>query len=122
MTYLPPSPKACEQNPCGINAICKERNNAASCVCQNGYFGDPYVSCNLECLMNSHCSLMEACINNKCVDPCKDLCTHPNSKCSVTNHIAVCQCKEGYTGSNPFERCTPIPSKNSIFGPSNFSF
>jgi hypothetical protein len=108
--YLPPTSKACERNPCGINAICRERDHAAACICKPGYFGDPYVSCQLECLMNSHCALTQACVRNKCVNPCNDMCTDGNSECSVINHRVSCSCKQGYTG-NPFDRCTPIPSK-----------
>jgi hypothetical protein len=33
----------CKPSPCGSNAVCKQHQMAASCVCQHGYFGYPYV-------------------------------------------------------------------------------
>lgn len=31
---------------CGINAVCTVRNHAPNCFCDNGYTGNPSVSCN----------------------------------------------------------------------------
>lgn len=48
-TPPPPDPKIedkrnpCYQSPCGMNAECKERGEAAACVCYPEYFGDPHV-------------------------------------------------------------------------------
>ena len=113
VTYLPATTGPCEKRPCGQNAICKERNNAASCTCIPDYFGDPYVSCQPECLTNSECSLNTACINNKCKNPCIGACSPINAECYVASHKASCNCKHGFTG-DPFNRCTPLPSKNQF--------
>ena len=50
-----PSDKACInrkcQDPCpglcGVNAYCRVRNHVPICVCNQGYIGDPFSSCNL---------------------------------------------------------------------------
>lgn len=112
VTYLPPPPKPCEGDPCGLNAICREQNGVGSCVCKPDYYGDPYTSCQPECLTNSECPLTKACMNTKCVNPCVGACSSVNAECYVVSHKAMCSCKQGFTG-DPFDRCSPIPSKRN---------
>lgn len=95
--------RPCSPNPCGLNAICQERNNAGSCSCLVGYFGNPYEGCRPECVVNSDCSENLACVNNKCQDPCTGLCG-TNARCHVLNHIPNCACITGYTG-DPYDNC-----------------
>lgn len=102
-------PHPCNPSPCGANAICKERNGAGSCSCIPEYFGDPYVECRPECVMNSECPMNRACSNNKCVDPCPGLCGQ-RALCQVANHNPTCYCVDGHIG-DPFVRCNPPPSK-----------
>ena len=73
------------------------------------YFGDPYVACRPECVVNSDCPSNKACQNMHCVDPCPGICG-VNAICSVLNHIPTCTCYEGYIG-DPFTACRrkPIP-------------
>lgn len=97
--------RPCLPNPCGTNAVCQERNVAASCVCVSGYIGNPYEGCRPECLLHSDCQQNLACINNKCQDPCLGFCG-ANSDCQTVNHIPKCNCMPGYDG-NAYERCTP---------------
>lgn len=103
VTYLPPDETPCARNPCGINAQCKELNGAGSCSCIPNYYGDPYVQCRPECMMNNECPMHKACINMKCRDPCPGVCGS-NAVCSVVNHSPICTCINGYKG-NPFESC-----------------
>lgn len=107
VTYLPPDETACTRNPCGVNAVCKELNNAGSCTCIPNYYGDPYISCRPECVMNSECPSDKACINTKCRDPCPGVCGS-NALCSVINHSPSCHCLEGFRG-NAFESCSRVP-------------
>lgn len=102
-------PRPCDPNPCGTNAQCKSQNGAINCVCPSGYVGDPYSSCRPECLLNTDCPRDQSCSRNKCVDPCPGTCGI-NADCRVTNHVAVCSCKESYTG-DPYGSCRPIPAQ-----------
>lgn len=87
--------------------MCREREGAGACICQEGYLGNPYESCRPECTINSDCPSNQACINSKCKDPCPGTCA-PNADCAVINHLPVCSCKPEFTG-NPFQYCNLIP-------------
>ena len=111
----PPTPTVpvdpCTPSPCGVNALCTNRNGAASCRCLENYFGDPYQACQPECLVNNDCTATTACRNLHCIDPCPGLCG-VNAGCKVINHIPTCTCLEGYEG-DPFSSCRLRPiSKN----------
>lgn len=93
----------CSPSPCGVNAECKERQNAGSCTCIEGYIGNPYEGCRPECVVNTDCSSNRACLNNKCVDPCPGSCGS-NAICQVVSHAPICTCIPGYTG-DPFKYC-----------------
>ena len=93
----------CNPSPCGINADCTERNNAASCRCIADYIGNPYIECKPECVVNAECPRDKACVSQKCRDPCPGVCG-ANAYCTATNHNAVCQCDPGFTG-NAFIAC-----------------
>lgn len=115
--YYNDTVQPCSPSPCGPNSICHEKNNVGSCVCIEGYFGDPYLGCRPECVINSDCPFNKACFDNKCKDPCLGNCGI-NAQCTVVNHIPNCVCFESYTG-NPIEVCYETPlvdeSKKSIF-------
>lgn len=93
----------CDPSPCGINAECSERNGAGSCRCVESYVGNPYEGCRPECVINSDCASMLACIQNKCKDPCPGICA-PNGICQVVNHLPSCYCPPGLTG-NAYTYC-----------------
>jgi len=105
--YEPVAP--CSPSPCGANAVCRERNGAGACTCLEQYFGDPYVGCRPECVMNEDCPYDRACAGNKCRDPCPGTCGL-NADCRVMHHNPVCMCRPGYTG-DPLGACRPVPSK-----------
>lgn len=110
---VPSQPVApCLPNPCGPNAVCQERNNAGSCTCVTGYFGNPYEGCRPECVLNSDCPENLACINNRCQDPCPGLCGI-NAQCQMINHIPNCACTSGYVG-DPHDRCILREGKKII--------
>lgn len=98
----------CQPTPCGINAVCQEFNGAGACSCIPEYFGDPYIECRPECILNSECPSNRACINSKCVDPCPGTCGY-NAECQIVNHSPLCTCYPGYVG-NPMTGCHQPPS------------
>ena len=64
-------------------------------------------NCRPECLLGSDCPSNQACVNQRCVDPCPGTCAS-NSDCRVVNHSPVCSCAAGFTG-NAFSDCRPTP-------------
>lgn len=103
----------CNPSPCGPNALCKEYNGAGSCTCIDDFYGDPYLGCRPECVMNTDCATYSICFNNKCVDPCPGTCGQ-NTECRITNHAPSCFCLPGYSG-NPLHACTPTIRKPVFF-------
>lgn len=92
----------CNPSPCGPNSQCREINEQAVCSCVPGYIGSP-PTCRPECIVSSDCPLNEACVNQKCINPCPGTCG-VGAKCQVVNHNPICSCPSGYTG-DPFIRC-----------------
>lgn len=104
----------CNPSPCGPNAVCKQQQGAGSCVCLQGYFGDPYTGCRPECILNTDCPRDKACVNNNCHNLCPGTCGI-NAECQVVNHSPFCSCLPGYSG-NPFISCYVVqPSKTCLF-------
>lgn len=102
----------CNPSPCGPNSQCREINNQAVCSCVSGFIGSP-PTCRPECVVSTECPLNEACVNQKCKDPCPGTCGI-DSRCEVINHNPICTCLPKYTG-NPFIRCNLIRKKPFIF-------
>jgi len=102
---LPPNP--CVPTPCGPNSVCQVESNQAQCGCMANMIGVA-PNCRPECVLGSDCPSSQACINNRCVDPCTGACA-PNAECRVINHSPLCNCLTGYSG-NGFDGCQPIPA------------
>ncbi|KAJ4432717.1 hypothetical protein ANN_21354 [Periplaneta americana] len=96
----------CNPSPCGPNSQCREINGQAVCSCLTGYIGSP-PTCRPECVVSSECPQNQACINQKCTDPCPGTCGL-QARCNVINHNPICSCPPGFTG-DPFTRCLLIP-------------
>lgn len=101
----------CQPSPCGPNSRCQEVNKQAVCLCMPDYSGSP-PGCHPECVISTECPTDKACLNQKCSNPCVDVCGI-NTECRVINHSPVCSCKALYTG-DPFTRCNPLPRKYSL--------
>lgn len=95
----------CNPSPCGPNSLCREINGQPVCSCVPGFIGSPPM-CRPECVTSSECPLNEACVNQKCIDPCPGTCGI-NARCEVVNHNPICSCANRFTG-DPFIRCLPI--------------
>lgn len=113
----------CQPSPCGPYSICRVSGGHPVCSCQTGYIGAP-PACRPECVVSSECSPQLACINQKCLDPCKGSCGI-NAHCQVINHNPICSCPLKYVG-DPFVRCeektvmTPVnPCIPSPCGPNS---
>lgn len=97
----------CQPSPCGSNSQCRVVDEQATCSCLPEYIGfSP--NCRPECTVNSECPNIKACVNQKCQDPCKNVCGL-NAECRVMKHSPMCRCSAGYTG-DAFSRCSPIPA------------
>lgn len=111
----------CHPSPCGPNALCKDKQNKASCTCLRDYQGDPYIGCTPQCLMNNDCPKNKACLNKKCRDPCPGSCG-VNAKCQVFNHNPQCTCLPSFTG-NALVLCKEIvSSKDDLNFMYNYNF
>ena len=58
-----------------------------------------------ECTRDSDCPSLQACRNEKCINPCTT--DNPCGElaiCSVNEHRANCACQAGFEG-DPFRRC-----------------
>lgn len=98
-------PDYCHRDRCGANAVCKNVYGHIVCECYPGYYGNPYLACHPECVLNTDCDRAKACLNNKCTDPCIGVCG-VSAKCQVVNHVPVCYCASDYTG-DPLTNCYP---------------
>lgn len=103
----------CIPNPCAANAVCREQNGIGSCQCLPDYYGNPYEGCRPECVVSSDCPSNQACVRNKCQNPCPGLCSQ-NAECRVVNHLPTCSCIVGYTG-DPYRYCSLIQYERKSF-------
>lgn len=83
-------------------AECRNNDGLASCSCLPSYMGTPPF-CKPECIIHSDCQSNQACVAEKCRNPCDGACGI-YANCFVHNHIPVCLCSEGFTG-DPFREC-----------------
>ena len=102
--FLPVFTNPCMPSPCGPNSNCIVVSDHPVCSCQTNFVGSP-PSCKPECVVSAECPLTQACLGNKCQDPCPGTCGQ-NAKCMTVNHNPICTCTDGYTG-DPFIRCYP---------------
>lgn len=104
----------CDIARCGANADCFDKNGLVTCICKPTFFGNPYLACRPECVINMDCPNNLACMNNKCNDPCVGACG-VNAHCQVVNHVPICFCAQGLSG-DPFVTCYPFrPGKYILF-------
>ncbi|KAG5895966.1 hypothetical protein JTB14_027966 [Gonioctena quinquepunctata] len=95
----------CIPSPCGSNSQCRDINGQAVCSCVPGFIGSP-PTCRPECISSTECLMNEACVNQKCINPCPGTCGI-NAICRVVNHNPICSCSPGLSG-DPFLRCFQI--------------
>lgn len=108
----------CIPSPCGPNSDCRVIGESPACSCLPNFIG-LVPNCRPECTINSECQPNQACMNQRCVDPCPGSCGF-NTKCTIINHTPSCSCEEGYAG-DAFVGCTPIPGKYKTFPMAEFT-
>lgn len=99
----------CQPSPCGPYSQCQSLDGETPvCSCLSTYIGRP-PTCRPECTLNAECPGNQACLNQRCRDPCPGACGSYTT-CTASNHQPNCRCLDQYTG-DPFSSCSPIPSK-----------
>lgn len=101
----PPPSDSCALSSCGFNAKCSVQEGVAVCICSLNHYGNPYVACRPECIIDTDCPRYLDCVRNRCIDPCPGTCG-VGALCEVLNHQPTCTCPNGYSG-NPLQRCHP---------------
>ncbi|KAG5895969.1 hypothetical protein JTB14_027969 [Gonioctena quinquepunctata] len=92
-------------NPCGANAECRTNFHRPTCICPDGWLGNPQVSCyKPECKSDNDCPYDKSCINENCLNPCVAQNCGRGAECIVQNHHAQCRCPLGTQG-DPFLAC-----------------
>lgn len=94
----------CQPSPCGPNSQCRNVGNRATCSCIPDMLGSP-PNCRPECVVNAECSLNQACVNKKCVDPCKGETCGIHARCETKSHNPICSCPPDFPIGDPFDRC-----------------
>ena len=118
----------CAASPCAANAVCYVTNHIAGCRCPEHLpVGNPMAHCERappptpaapECRVDPDCPSKLACIDQHCVNPCRELAPcAPTAHCSVLDSVPVrtmtCVCPEGWVPDNRGE-CKPGQSINSF--------
>ena len=103
--------------PCGIGATCRVidagQQRTVLCECPIGYTGSAYEECKIidddkpDCKYDADCPIFEACIDEKCRDPCADNPCGVNAECRAITHHAICSCPSGYKGDG-LDTCSPL--------------
>lgn len=68
--------------------------------------------CTFGCRADEDCNANQACISNKCIDPCEATPCGPNAKCTVFNQRATCSCPAGFI-PNPTAKVACLRSPGS---------
>lgn len=67
----------------------------------------------IKCQNDAQCNTNEACLHNKCSDPCSNTVCGNKAFCVVQLRYPTCQCQDGYSG-NPAKECTKIQCSKNI--------
>jgi hypothetical protein len=117
---------ACTKLQCGPNALCLANDHRSTCICAEGYFGNPG-DLNIGCQVDRSITVPDACNKDndcpnenicsitdgglkKCVHPCSIVACGNNEACVLDDkNNAICQCKDSYAW-NPLSSSCEKPS------------
>ena len=98
---------ACSRASCGPNAFCVTDNHHRTCICNEGYSGDPndvQVGCTKEvtCQSTTDCPSGQVCQisisgDRSCLNPCQIMSCPDGEQCKVLNERPVCECAPGHS-------------------------
>lgn len=118
---------ACSKFSCGPNALCISNNHRSTCICSDGFTGNPNdfnIGCqspsgNIRvsdaCKSNGDCKQDQICMVNTngirdCVNPCLSIACGANEECRLdANSNPACHCKNSYVW-NPSSSLCEKPS------------
>lgn len=114
---------ACSKLQCGPNAFCTSQNHVSSCLCLDGYSGNPtnlISGCQPDrsgdhpgCNHDSECSEGHFCIFENgihwCINPCSRVTCGANQICIGDSSGHACHCQDGYE-MNPVTSSCEKPS------------
>ena len=122
---------ACSNIQCGPNSRCVTDNHHSTCICLDGYTGNPLNpndGCNKEisckdqndCPKNHVCSI-DISGRRACVNPCKIMSCGNNEECTVRNNKPFCQCQSTHMRNPLTGQCeiasVPSCTSNDQCGP-----
>ncbi|XP_047739051.1 neurogenic locus notch homolog protein 2-like [Hyalella azteca] len=100
---------ACDRSQCGPNAFCVAQDHIASCLCKDGFVGDPINTrqgCQPKerenrCTTNADCDREQVCQMDfsgirRCTDPCLSRTCGRNERCVVQSGRPRCECLSGF--------------------------
>lgn len=113
---------ACSKFSCGPNALCISSNHRSTCICNEGYAGNPNdfsLGCTQisdgvrvdTCQSNGECRSGQICIvgpngYKECINPCASVACGLNEECRLdANSNPACHCKETYAWNPSSSMC-----------------
>lgn len=113
---------ACSKIQCGPNALCVSNNHRSSCICAEGFFGNPSdlsSGCKPEarqpvgdCQTDQDCASIQICGVDAttgfrtCVDPCSTVACGEHEVCKLDAHNnPVCDCRSDFVWNAESSRC-----------------
>lgn len=113
----------CSKFSCGPNALCVSSNHRSSCICSEGYAGNPNdfnIGCQSvservkapdTCDSMGDCQVGQICMVNsnglkECVNPCSSIACGANEECRLdANSNPACHCKSSYVWNPALSLC-----------------
>lgn len=117
---------ACSRDQCGPNAVCVASAHRASCICRDGFVGNPNdvrAGCSPASAVQDKCGRDDDCPGHTvcgknvdgirgCIDPCVSFTCGQSEACIVRNNKAQCECLASFV-RNPASGLCEKPGRKS---------